>query len=79
MPKFVDNSAKHPTDSDSYNSAIESESSLSSGFVSEHDDGIPDVHEEWVAEMLPTTARALRRAQIGTFIRNKRSKAPSPP
>ena len=72
VPKYMDMTAKHPTDSDSYNSADESESELSSGFVSANDDGIPDAHAEWVEEMCPITARALRRAKIGTFIKQKR-------
>jgi hypothetical protein len=72
VPKYMDMTAKHPTDSDSYNSADESESELSSGFVSANDDGIPDAHAEWVEEMCPITARALRRAKVGTFIKQKR-------
>jgi hypothetical protein len=77
VPKYMDMTAKHPTDSDSYNSAQESESELSSGFVSVNDDGIPDAHAEWVEEMCPITARALKRAKIGTFITQKKPKPPA--
>jgi hypothetical protein len=63
--------AKHPTDSDSYNSANESESSLSSGFVSEHDEGIPDDQVDWVKDAFPVTTKALMRAKIGTFVKPK--------
>jgi hypothetical protein len=70
--KYMDVSAKHPTDSDSYNSADESESSLSSGFVSDHDDGIPDAHVDWVKNMCPITARALARAKVGKTKRSKK-------
>jgi hypothetical protein len=73
VPKYIDITAKHPSDSESYNSAkSESESSLSSGFVSEHDDGIPDVHMDWVEDMFPMTIRALKRAKVGTFVKPKR-------
>ena len=75
--KFMEMAAKHPTDSDSYNSAVESETSLSSGFVSEHDEGIPAAHEGWVAKSFPLTARALKRAKIGTFVKRKKSTAPT--
>jgi hypothetical protein len=77
VPKYMDMNAKHPTDSDSYNSAQESESELSSGFVSVNDDGIPDAHAEWVEEMCPITTRALKRATIGTFITQKKPKTPA--
>jgi hypothetical protein len=75
VSKYIDIHAKHDTDSDTYNSAIESESSLSSGFVSEHDDGIPDDQVDWVKTIFPVTTKALKRAKIGTFVKQKPFKA----
>ena len=79
VPKYIDFTAKHPSDSDSYNSADDSESSMSSGFVSEHDDGIPDDSMDWVKEIFPMTTRALKRAKIGTFVKQKTSPSSPPP
>jgi hypothetical protein len=79
VPKYIDFTAKHPSDNDSYNSADDSESSLSSGFVSEHDDGIPDDHMDWVKDIFPMTTRALKRAKIGTFVKQKTSPSSPPP
>jgi hypothetical protein len=72
VPKCIDLSAKHPSDSESYNSAGVSESSLSSGFVSDNDDGIPEDQVDWVADIFPLTTRALKRAKIGTFVKRKK-------
>jgi hypothetical protein len=78
VPKYIDLTAKHASDSESYNSAeCGSESSLSSGFVSEHDDGIPDDQMDWVQNMFPMTTKALKRAKIGTFVKPKQSKTTS--